>query len=249
MLPGCGKSSGGSAPAELQLYVAASTAHVIEPLMVEYQNRTGVVVRVNAAASSTLARQIEQGAPADVYLSANEKWMDHLAGKKLIDPASRRDLLGNRLVLVAPASHNTPAMSISDALSKLDGRLAMGDPDAVPAGLYGKAALQSMKLWAAVEPHVAAAKDVRSALLLVERGEADFGIVYATDAASSQRVTTVATFDENTHKPIRYPIALTTQAQAAVNPLFDYLLSSTSREAFEAAGFTFYANDGGDDAR
>ena len=116
----------------------------------------------------------------------------------------------------------------------------MGDPDAVPAGIYGKAALTSLGLWDAVQPHVVATKDVRSALLLVERGEVDFGIVYATDAASSAAVTTVLTFDESTHKPIRYPIALTTHAGERARHLLDFLRGDESRRAFEAAGFTFY---------
>lgn len=249
LLAGCERPDDAALSNDLHFYVAASTAHVIEPLMIEYQKQTGIVVRVSAAGSAMLARQIEQGAGADVYLSANEKWMDYLGKAKLIDADTRRDLLGNRLVLVAPSKHHIPAAPIVlDILAKFEGRMAMGDPDTVPAGMYGKTALQTLKLWDAVESQIVPTKDVRSALLLVERGEVEFGLVYATDAASSQSVITAFTFPDNTHAPIRYPIALTRTALPPAKDLLKFLCGEQSRRAFEAAGFTF-TGDGGDDAR
>jgi len=249
---GCNRAPDGqnAAPVELNLAIAASTAHVVEPLAVDYQRAIGVVVRCNAAASSTLAHQIKRGAPADVYLSADEQWMDYLAKAGLIQDDSRADLLGNRMVLVAPAEDEaaSPApRDVTEALKDWNGRLAMGDPDHVPAGRYGKAALRSLGLWDAVADKVVPAKDVRAALLLVERGEVDYGIVYATDAASSEPAVVVAEFPEDTHPPVRYPLALTASAKPEARDLLDFLRGDASQRAFESAGFTFLG--GPDDGR
>lgn len=172
------------------------------------------------AGSSALARQIEAGAPADLFISADEEWMDHVAKKGLIRPQTRVSFLANRLVLVAPArSRARVSIGRGFPLARLlgNGRLAMADPDAVPAGKYGKAALSRLGVWGAISPRVARAENVRAALALVERGEAPFGIVYATDARAARGVRVVGVFPANTHPPITYPIAA--------------LWSSTSREA------------------
>lgn len=163
------------------------------------------------AGSSALARQIEAGAPADLFISADEEWMDYVAGKGLLRAGTRVSFLANRLVLVAPAASParlTIARSFPLARALGDGRLAMADPDSVPAGKYGKAALSALGVWPQVAGKVARAENVRAALALVDRGEASFGIVYATDARASARVRVVGTFPAHAHAPITYPLAM-----------------------------------------
>jgi molybdate transport system substrate-binding protein len=178
---------------------------------------------ISFGSSSTLARQIEQGAPANVFASADEKWMDELAKKDLIVPATRHDLLGNELVLIVPASHPTkidikPGFDLLGLLGP-NGRLAVGDPAHVPVGLYAKQALTRLGLWDKVSSHIAATADVRAGMLLVERGEAPAGIVYGTDAAVSNKVAVAGVFPESSHDPVTYPFAVikagdTPEAQA-----------------------------------
>ena len=198
---------------------------------------------ISFAASSALARQVEAGAPADLFISADEEWMDYLVGKDLIVPASRADFVTNRLVLVAPAG-KAPRLSmgknmpLARALGE-NGRLAMADPDAVPAGKYGKASLQALGVWPSVANRVARGENVRAALALVERGEAPLGIVYATDARASTKVSIVGTFPASSHKPIRYPLA---RLKAATNKEAEafrrFLLSHEGRAIFQRFGFS-----------
>jgi molybdate transport system substrate-binding protein len=193
------------------------------------------------AASSALARQIEQGAPADVFISADREWMDYLEHKKLVAGATRFDLLRNRLALIAPASSAAalriaPGFGLAAALGK--DRLAMADPLSVPAGKYGKAALEALGVWKAVEGKVASAGDVRGALLLVARGEAPYGIVYSTDAAVESKVRVIDLFPEGTHPPIVYPAALTAESRnAAAQPFLRALREPAARAVFERYGF------------
>ncbi len=193
-------------------------------------------------ASSTLARQIEQGAPANLFASADEKWMDYLAGKNLIAPGTREDLLGNDLVLIVPA--NKPQhVSIGPGfdLAKLlgpSGRLAVADPAHVPAGIYAEQALKKLGLWDSVDQHLAPTADVRAALLLVERGEAPAGIVYATDAAVSKDVMIAGVFPESSHDPITYPFALTKAGDTpAARALLTFLAGPQARAVFVKRGF------------
>ena len=196
---------------------------------------------ISFAASSALARQVEAGAPADLFISADEEWMDYLAKRGLIVPASRASFLTNRLVLITPrdrpvAVRVARGFALSRALG--DGRLAMADPDAVPAGRYGKAALTSLGVWAAVEGKVARAENVRAALALVERGEAPLGIVYATDARASAKVRIVGLFPATSHPPITYPVALLNTARSAdAEPFRRFLLSPAGRAIFARYGF------------
>lgn len=193
------------------------------------------------AGSSALARQVEAGAPADLFVSADEPWMDEVAQKGLIRPGTRVSFLANRLVLVAPA--NTSAriaigrgFPLTRALGT--GRLAMADPDAVPAGKYGKAALTSLGVWPSVEGKVARAENVRAALALVERGEAPYGIVYATDALASKGVRVVGTFPAASHPPITYPIALLkTASNRDAEPFRRFLISRDGKAIFVRHGF------------
>ena len=197
--------------------------------------------RLSFAASSALARQIGSGAPADLFVSADEPWMDDLAGKGLIVPATRVSFLANRLALIAPAAKPVrlairPGFPLAAALGA--GRLAMADPDAVPAGLYGKAALTKLGVWQAVAPKVARAENVRAALLLVERGEAPLGIVYATDARASAGVRVVGLFPAASHPPITYPIArLKTATNPYAEPFRAFLVSRAGKAIFARYGF------------
>lgn len=196
---------------------------------------------ISFAASSALARQIEAGAPADLFISADEQWMDHLAARRLIRPGTRADLLTNRLVLVVPATsplHLTIRRAFPLARALGGGRLAIADPDAVPAGRYAKAALTALGVWPSVPAKIAPAENVRAALALVERGEVPLGIVYATDARASAKVRVLGIFPATSHPPIRYPLALlTTATSAEAEPFRRFLLSATGRAIFARFGF------------
>jgi len=197
---------------------------------------------ISFAGSPALARQIELGAPADLFISADEPWMDYVAAKGLLAPRTRVSFLGNSLVLIAPASSRVrlaigPRFALAGALG--GGRLAMADPASVPAGKYGKAALERLSVWPSVSNKVARAENVRAALLLVERGEAPFGIVYATDARASNRVRVVGTFPASSHPPITYPVA---RLSRSTNPEAEgfrrFLISDAGKAVFRRFGFT-----------
>jgi len=227
---------------ELTVFAAASLTDALKDVSVVWVKAGHQPLRVSFGASSTLARQIEEGAPANLFASADEKWMDYLAQKQLIVADTRKDLLGNDLVLVVPADkplHVTigPGFNLL-ALLGPNGRLATGDPTNVPVGIYAEQALKKLGLWDDVAPHLAPTADVRSALLLVERGEAPAGIVYATDAAVSKGVMVAGTFPAGSHDPVSYPFAVvrsgdTPQARAVLN----FLSGPQARALFEQRGF------------
>lgn len=221
------------------VFAAASTKDVIGDIIALYAKSHSGHVVPSFGSSGDLAKQIENGAPASIFISADVKWMDYVAKAKLIDADSRRNLLGNELVLVAPVDTNTPTSLDNLANSLNGGKLALGDPDSVPAGRYAKAALESLKQWTALEPSVVRAKDVRAALAFVERGEAAAGIVYATDALVSQKVRIAATFPEASHPPIIYPVALIAGHDGmAARDFFAFLMGPEAREVFLSAGFS-----------
>ncbi|HKX08677.1 MAG TPA: molybdate ABC transporter substrate-binding protein [Stellaceae bacterium] len=228
---------------DIVVFAAASLKNALDDASVAYERETGTKALISYAASSTLAKQVESGAPADLFISADLDWMDYLQKHNLIKTDTRLTLLGNKLVLIAPASSTvkieiTPGFALADLLG--NERLAMADPSAVPAGKYGKAALQKLGVWDAVSSKVAPAADVRSALLLVSRGETPLGIVYATDAAADKGVRIVAAFPEDSHPPIVYPAAvLTSSDNGAAAAFLDYLKSDSARPFFERQGFTF----------
>jgi molybdate transport system substrate-binding protein len=207
-----------------------------------YQREKGQETATSYAASSTLAKQIEAAAPADVFISADLDWMDYLAKKNLIKPETRANLLANRLVLIAPADSAAklgivPNFPLAQALG--NGRLAIADPNGVPAGRYGKAALESLGVWSSVADRLAPAENVRATLALVSRGEAPLGIVYQTDAASDKAVKIVGTFPQDTHPPIIYPIAVVTSSTNRGAPVYiAFLKSPAARPIFEKQGFT-----------
>lgn len=226
----------------LTVFAAASLTDVLQQVGADYTRATGVPVRFSFAASSALAKQIESGARVDLFFSADEEWMDYLAARKLIAGSTRRDLLANQLVLVAPAD-STIALQIAPGFPLLKalgakGRLATGDPESVPAGKYAKSALTSLGVWKDVESRLVRAENVRAALVYVARGETPLGIVYATDAKVEPKVRVVAVFPESSHTPIAYPAALTAVAAREARGFFDYLGSEAARQVFEHAGFT-----------
>lgn len=226
----------------ITVFAAASLKESLDAAAAKWQADTGNSATISYAASSALAKQIEEGAPADVFVSADLAWMDYLAERKLIEDATRTSLLGNSLVLIAPKDSTTEIeiASAFDLAGPLgDGRLAIADPAAVPVGKYGKAALESLGVWAQVEGKLAPTENVRAALELVARGEAPLGIVYATDAKAEPGVRVVDVFPAETHPPIVYPVAVTAASgNANAEAFVDFLKSDAAKAIFEASGFT-----------
>jgi molybdate transport system substrate-binding protein len=225
------------------VFAAASLKNVLDELSAQWQRETkGAEVAVSYAASSALAKQIEQGGPADLFVSADLEWMEYLAQRDLIQPATRQILAGNTLVLIAPKDSSValevePNFPLLSALGA-DGRLAVAAPE-VPAGKYARAALGALGVLPSVESRFASAENVRAALMLVARGEAPLGIVYRTDAAAEPAVRVVGTFPESTHPAIVYPAALTRASTSAdAKALLAYLSSAAARARFEKLGFT-----------
>jgi molybdate transport system substrate-binding protein len=246
VLPGVGvPGARAEAPAApLVVFAAASLTDVLGELGGRFHREGGPIVKFSFASSATLARQIEGGAEADVFLPADAEWMDYAATRGLIAPASRANLLGNRLVLVAPADSHlqlklVPQVTLRAALG--DGRLATGDPDSVPVGRYARAALTSLGVWSQVEDRLVRAENVRSALAFVGRGEVPLGIVYATDARADARVRVVDVFPESTHPPITYPVALTAKAAPGAAAFLAFLRSPAAADIFRRYGFTVLA--------
>jgi molybdate transport system substrate-binding protein len=234
--------------AAITVFAAASMTNVVNDINAAFTRNTGVKVTPSYAASPALARQIEQGAPADVFISADIPWMDHVQQRGLIRDKSRFNLAGNRLVLIAPKDSKIADLTISPGfdLAKLAGagRIATGDVRAVPAGRYAKAALEHLGAWAGAEPKLAQAENVRTALILVARGEAPLGIVYETDAKVEPGVTIVGRFPEGSHPPIVYPAALTANAKPEAVRYHRFLHSGTALVFFERYGFTYLVKAG-----
>jgi len=234
--------AGAASAADVLVFAAASLTNVLEELGQAFTANTHVRVKSSLAASSVLARQIEAGAPADVFFSADLEWMDYLEQRQLLQPGSRRALVSNRLVLIAPADSAVtltigPGVDFAPALGPR-GRLATGDPDSVPVGKYAKAALQRIGAWNKVAGQIVRAENVRAALEFVARGEAPLGIVYATDALAEKKVRIVAEFPASTHPPITYPIALTTHGGADARRFLDFVSGPVAAEIFRKYGFT-----------
>jgi molybdate transport system substrate-binding protein len=246
LLAGAALASGvGPAAAQSRdvlVFAAASLKNALDEIAGQWQSQTGRKVAISYAASNNLIKQIEQGAPADIFISADLDWMNYGQQKNLIRPETRANLLGNRIVLIAPKD-STARIKVEkgfDLMGALKGgRLSMGNVDAVPAGKYGKAALEKLGVWDGVKDRIAQAENVRAALLLVSRSEAPLGIVYQTDAASEPDVRIVGTFPEDTHPPIIYPAALTRDSNNAIAAEFlKYIRSAAAKPAFERQGFT-----------
>ena len=229
---------------DVVVFAATSLKNALDEANSLFLFENGSGVKVSYATSSELAKQIENGAPADVFISADDDWMDYLAQRKLIKPDTREKFLGNKLVLVAPADSKValtigPSFPLEQALG--NGRLAIADPAAVPAGKYGKAALEKLGVWGSVAGKLAPAQDVGAALAMVSRGEAPLGIVYQTDAAADKNVKVIATFPESAHPPIVYPMAILAGSTNGVTPVYvQYLLSPKAEPFFEKRGFTVF---------
>ena len=227
----------------LTVFAAASMKNALDDIDAAYTARTGIKIVASYAASSALAKQIEQGAPADIFVSADTDWMDHATRKKTIQESTRVNLLGNSIVLIAPKDSTIDHVAIGPGfdLAKLagSGKIATGDVKAVPVGKYARTALENLGAWQAAEPKFAMAESVRAALTLVARGEASLGIVYATDAKVEPGVRIVGTFPADSHPAIIYPVAATATAKAEAGDYLAFLRSSAAKTIFEKYGFTF----------
>ena len=233
---------GQSLAADLTVFAAASLKEALDQNLQVFTRQSGHKVRVSYAGSNALARQIENGAPADLLISADEEWMHYVEVRKLLSPGTRRIVAGNRLVLIAPAASPlklviAPNFALAAVLG--DGRLALANPDSVPAGKYAKAALLQLGVWPSVEKSLTRSENVRASLLLAARGETPLGIVYATDAIAETRVRVVDTFATNLHPPIVYPAAILAGRQnPATQGLLDYLGGNAARVVWQQFGFT-----------
>jgi molybdate transport system substrate-binding protein len=241
-------SAAAQAPS-VTIFAAASLKTALDDIAAQWHKETGKSARISYAASGALVKQIEAGAPADVFISADVPWMDYAAERKLIKPETRRNLLGNALVLVAPSDSKGQPMQIdarTDLLGLLgkDGRLAMGQPKSVPAGAYAEQALTALGLWSKVKDRIAQTESVRATLIFVARGEAPAGIVYRSDAHAEPRVKVLGAFPESSHAPIVYPIAI---VAASVNPdakaFYDYLATPAASAIFKRESFDVLSSD------
>jgi molybdate transport system substrate-binding protein len=238
--PAPAAAAGAPPEATLLVFAAASLTDALEEADAAFTAHTGIKVKASFASSAVLAKQIDAGAPADVFVSADREWMDYLQQRGLLKDGSRRDLLGNQLVLIAPADSHTQlhiARGFDLAGALKGGRLATGDPASVPAGLYARAALTNLGVWEQTADHLVRAENVRAALEYVARAEAPLGIVYRTDALAEKRVRIVDTFPPATHPPINYPLARTLQSQPQAKRYSEFLGSQAAREIFTRRGF------------
>lgn len=228
-----------------RIYAAASLTNALTDIAEQWTQAGHPKPTLVFAASSALAKQIENGAPADVFASADRKWMDYLVERSRIDPASRVELLGNELVLIAPAGKEFTVEMKSgfDLAAAFKGKVCTGEPESVPVGIYAREALTTLGWWTALAPRIVGTDDVRTALAFVERGECPLGVVYATDAAISKKVAVIGRFPAETHTPIVYPFALVTGAGADSGAFLDYLKTNAATGVFKHYGFTSKIQD------
>ncbi|WP_036774398.1 molybdate ABC transporter substrate-binding protein [Photorhabdus australis] len=227
---------------KVTVFAAASLTNALDDISRQYKQETKGDVVASYASSSTLARQIEQGAPADIFISADQQWMDYVAGKQLIINKTRFTILGNQLVLIAPKGSKLNQVEINKETtwrSLLNGgRLAVGDPDHVPVGIYAKESLQYLGAWETVNPLLARTSNVRSGMALVERAEVPLGIVYGSDAVASDKVKVVGIFPEESHKPVEYPMAIIKDhSNPVVLSFYEYLKTPEAAAIFKRYGF------------
>ena len=243
ILAGATLSQAAAEDKTLTVFAAASMKNALDEIDAAYTAKTGIKFSVSYAASSVLAKQIEQGAPADVFVSADTDWMEYAISRKTINEPTRVNLLGNSIVLIAPKDSKIDNVTIAQGfdLAKLagNGRIATGDVKSVPAGKYARAALEKLGAWTAAEPKFAMAESVRAALTLVARGEAALGIVYCTDSKVEPGVKIVGTFPADSHPAIIYPVAATTTAKPETNAYLAFLRSTAAKTILEKYGFKF----------
>jgi molybdate transport system substrate-binding protein len=225
----------------ITVFAAASMKNALDDINAAFTKATGTKVTVSYAASSALAKQLEQGAPADIFASADVDWMDYSSAKKTINDGTRVNLLGNRLVLIAPKDSKLTDVKVGPELASAvgDGRIATGEVNSVPVGKYAKSALEKLGIWASVQNKFAMADNVRAAMALVSRGEAALGIVYETDAKVDPNVKIVGAFPADSHAPITYPVAATANAKPEATAYLAFLRSGTAKAVFEQYGFSF----------
>ncbi len=223
------------------VFAAASLTDAITEIAAIYEKEKNIEIQTSFASSSTLAKQIENGAPADIFISADTKWMQYLKEKNALNNTSITNLLGNRLVLIAPKgkSFKINADKSFNFANTFEGKLCTGETESVPVGIYAKQALKSLSWWDAIKSRIVGTQDVRAALVNVERGECAAGIVYETDAKVSDKVQSVMVFDKNSHEPILYPISLTKQSNSNAMQFYGYLKSDQAKKIFEQYGFQF----------
>lgn len=223
------------------VFAAASLTDAITEIAALYEKENNVEIQTSFASSSTLAKQIEKGAPADIFISADTKWMQYLKAKNVLNETSTINLLGNRLVLIVPKGKTFKVESDKsfNFANAFEGRLCTGETESVPVGIYAKQALQSLSWWDAIRPRIVGTQDVRAALVNVERGECAAGIVYETDAKVSDKVQSLMVFDKNSHEPILYPLSLTKHSNSNAQQFYDYLKSDQAKKIFAQYGFQF----------
>jgi len=232
-----------SAQEMVTIFAATSLKNALDDVDATFTKETGIKTTASYEASSALAKQIEAGAPADVFISADLRWMDYASERRLIKPDTRFNLLGNKLVLIAPQESKLDHVDIGRGfdIAKLagDGRIAVADVKAVPAGLYAKAALEKLGAWTAAEPKLAQAENVRATLAFVARGETPIGIVYETDAKIEPKVKIVGVFPDDSYPPVTYPVAATATAKDGAARFLNFLHTSTAKAIFERYGFSY----------
>lgn len=225
---------------KVTVFAAASLTNAISEIVTDYESTNPQKIQTSLAASSMLAKQIENGAPADIFISADTKWMNYLQDKDLLKTDSKINLLGNRLVLIVPKGKSfkvdfKPEFNLSNAFA---GKLCMGEVESVPAGIYAKQSLKALNWWESIKARIVGSQDVRAALTLVERAECDAGIVYETDAKVTEKVETIAAFPDASHDAIVYPLSLTKNAKPEATDFYNYLKSEKAKAVFVKYGFT-----------
>ena len=233
-------SSNTLAEQKVTIFAAASLTNAISEIVTDYESGNVQKIQTSLAASSMLAKQIENGAPADIFISADTKWMNYLQDKDLLKTDSKINLLGNRLVLIAPKGKSfkvemKPEFNLKNAFA---GKLCTGEVESVPAGIYAKQSLKALNWWESIKARIVGTQDVRAALTLVERAECDAGIVYETDAKVTEKVETIAAFPDASHDAIVYPLSLTKNAKPEASSFYDYLKSEKAKAVFVKYGFT-----------
>ena len=224
---------------KITVFAAASLTNVITEIASDFEKEKDAEIQSSFAASSTLAKQIEKGAPADIYISADTKWMNYLQDKNLINVDSKVNLLGNHLVIITPKGKNLKVITEKsfNFAETFNGKLCTGDTETVPVGIYAKQALKNLSWWDSIKMRIVGTQDVRAALVYVERGECDTGIVFETDANISNKVNIVAIFPEETHDTIIYPLAMMKNANPNTADFYNYLKSDKAKAIFKKHGF------------
>ena len=228
-----------NAEQRLTVFAAASLTNAISEIANEYEKDKQINIQTSFASSSTLAKQIEKGAPADIFISADSKWMNYLQDKKLVKTDGRVNLLGNQLVLITPKGKSFKVDMVKgfNLAGAFSGKLCTGELESVPVGIYAKQSLKNLNWWDSIKMRIVGTQDVRAALVFVERAECDAGIVYATDAKVSSKVESIAVFPETSHEPIVYPLALLNDARPQAVAFYDYLKSEKAKSIFARYGF------------